>query len=86
MNYGQNTVPKPVPRERKQYKLSRFNEIVSDYRGKHDISFTMNHVPGLEGIVEMNRAQTFNVCTLNFYLIRLKAFAAGVITLSNCAR
>ena len=30
------------------YKLSRFNEIVSDYRSKNDISFTMNHVPGLE--------------------------------------
>ncbi len=34
---------------KKSYKLSRFNEIVSDYRSKHDISFTMNHVPGLEG-------------------------------------
>lgn len=33
---------------KKAYKLSRFNEIVSDYRSKHDISFTMNHVPGLE--------------------------------------
>ncbi len=35
-------------RGKKAYKLSRFNEIVSDYRSKHDISFTMNHVPGLE--------------------------------------
>jgi len=34
---------------KKAYKLSRFNEIVSDYRSKHDISFTMKHVPGLEG-------------------------------------
>ena len=34
---------------KKSYKLSRFNEIVSEYRRKHDISFTMNHVPGLEG-------------------------------------
>ena len=34
---------------KKAYKLSRFNEIVSDYRSKNDISFTMNHVPGLEG-------------------------------------
>lgn len=34
------------------YKLSRFNEIVSDYRSKNDISFTMNHVPGLEGQVD----------------------------------
>lgn len=34
---------------KKAYKLSRFNEIVSDYRSKHDISFTMNHAPGLEG-------------------------------------
>ena len=33
---------------RKAYKLSRFNEIVSDYRSKNDIAFTMNHVPGLE--------------------------------------
>ncbi len=33
---------------KKAYKLSRFNEIVSDYRSKHDISFTVNHVPGLE--------------------------------------
>lgn len=33
---------------KKAYKLSRFNEIVSDYRSKYDISFTMNHVPGLE--------------------------------------
>ena len=36
-------------RGKKAYKLSRFNEIVSDYRKKHDVSFTMNHVPGLEG-------------------------------------
>ncbi len=34
---------------KKAYKLSRFNEIVSEYRAKNDISFTMNHVPGLEG-------------------------------------
>lgn len=34
---------------KKAYKLSRFNEIVSEYRSKNDISFTMNHVPGLEG-------------------------------------
>ena len=34
--------------EKKAYKLSRFNEIVSEFRSKHDISFTMNHVPGLE--------------------------------------
>ena len=34
---------------KKAYKLSRFNEIVTEYRSKHDISFTMNHVPGLEG-------------------------------------
>ena len=33
---------------KKSYKLSRFNEIISSYRSKHDISFTMNHVPGLE--------------------------------------
>ena len=33
---------------KKSYKLSRFNEIVSEYRSKNDISFTMNHVPGLE--------------------------------------
>lgn len=33
---------------KKAYKLSRFNEIVSDYRSKNDISFTMDHVPGLE--------------------------------------
>ncbi len=33
---------------KKAYKLSRFNEIVSDYRIKHEISFTMNYVPGLE--------------------------------------
>ena len=33
----------------KAYKLSRFNEIVSNFRIQHDISFTMNHVPGLEG-------------------------------------
>ena len=33
---------------KKAYKLSRFNEIVSEYRSKHDISFTMGHVPGLE--------------------------------------
>ena len=31
------------------YKLSRFNEIVSEYRKAHDISFTLTHVPGLEG-------------------------------------
>ena len=36
-------------KRKKAYKLSRFNEIVSDYRSRHDISFTMNHVPGLEG-------------------------------------
>ena len=36
-------------RGKKAYKLSRFNEIISDYRSKHDISFTMHHVPGLEG-------------------------------------
>ena len=35
-------------RGKNAYKLSRFNEIVSDYRSKNDISFTMNHVPGLE--------------------------------------
>ena len=58
---------------KKAYKLSRFNEIVSDYRGKHDISFMMNHVPGLEGIVEMNRAQTFNVCALKFLYIPVKS-------------
>ena len=38
-----------VAKGKKAYQLSRFNEIVSDYRSKHDISFTMNHVPGLEG-------------------------------------
>ncbi len=36
----------------KAYKLSRFNEIVSEYRKSHDISFTMDHVPGLEGQVD----------------------------------
>ena len=39
-------------RGKKAYKLSRFNEIVSDYRSKHDISFTMNRVPGLEAQAE----------------------------------
>ena len=34
---------------KKAYKLSRFNEIVSEFRSRNDISFTMNHVPGLEG-------------------------------------
>ena len=34
------------------YKLSRFNEIVSEYRSKNDISFTMKHVPGLEAQVD----------------------------------
>ncbi len=34
---------------KKAYKLSRFNEIVSEYRSKRDISSTMNHMPGLEG-------------------------------------
>jgi len=33
---------------KKAYKLSRFNEIVSEYRSKNDISFTVGHVPGLE--------------------------------------
>ncbi len=36
----------------KAYKLSRFNEIVSNYRDKHEISFTMNHIPGLEAQVD----------------------------------
>ena len=36
----------------KAYKLSRFNEIISEYRKSHDISFTMDHVPGLEGQVD----------------------------------
>ncbi len=34
---------------KKAYKLSRFNEIVSEFRKTHDITFTLNHVPGLEG-------------------------------------
>lgn len=33
---------------KKAYRLSRFNEIVSDYRSKNDVSITMNHVPGLD--------------------------------------
>lgn len=33
----------------KAYKISRFNEIVSEYRKSHDITIGMKHVPGLEG-------------------------------------
>ena len=36
----------------KSYKLSRFNEIVSTYRVQNDISFTVNHIPGLEAQVD----------------------------------
>lgn len=34
---------------KKAYRLSRFNEIVSEYRARHDIAFTLQHVPGLDG-------------------------------------
>ena len=37
---------------KKSYKLSRFNEIVSEYRKQHDISFQVGHVAGLEGQVD----------------------------------
>ena len=32
----------------KAYKISRFNEIVSEYRKKHDITIGLKHIPGLE--------------------------------------
>lgn len=41
---------------RKSYQLSRFNEIVSEYRTQHDIAFTMNHIPGLEAQVDWSGA------------------------------
>ena len=40
---------KAASKGKNAYKLSRFNEIVSEYRKAHDISFTLTHVPGLEG-------------------------------------
>lgn len=33
---------------KKAYRLSRFNEIVSEYKTQHDISFTVQHTPGLD--------------------------------------
>lgn len=33
---------------KKAYRLSRFNEIVSEYKAQHSISFTVQHSPGVE--------------------------------------
>ena len=37
---------------KKAYRLSRFNELVSDFRASHDISFTQEHAPGLDSQVD----------------------------------